>query len=288
MPTRIVSKKVVERLAPHLAKLYRDLQPDHEPNLDLDVLLKDFQRLSDEPNPQQLHAFANEIRTAIAKIAEDSPETPKDSIKIPMSNARADALATALEAMAAKITAASDGSLPMPIHDSDRTRFAERHMRSLAEVERVAFAAPLGLGEESRTAFATLVGWDQRYLRTVGGQLMLREAQIANDKGFLDAIGKALVKNERYQQTKQVPHAQSFMIRVLRALTYGGRRTFDNPEYAREVYDRLKQIWLEVDVMDPLLLKLVHPGTDGRWRYFYDTFLVRNHFRQSKKRVGLT
>jgi hypothetical protein len=275
-----------ERLGPHLGRMIDEFDPEAGSAVDLDALFSVYERLTREPPLARVATVAREIRESVRRSGD---ARDAGCLRVPAETAQA--WAAALDDVVARIDS-PEPVRPLSAHAArDAERFYQAHGRTLESVEDQAFQLVPGLLDGSRAAFVTLVAWDQRYMHTAVGQRLLREAQVTPDIPFLREIGAKLARNGRHLdlgQQKQVSRGQAFMVRLLRKLTYGGRRSFQDDAYARRVYDRLSEIFAEVGVTDANLTKLIgyrFPAErEERWKYFFQTFLPRHGFRTRRPR----
>jgi hypothetical protein len=106
-----------------------------------------------------------------------------------------------------------------------------------------------GIDQRARLALLRLIQWDARYLFTATGFWALRNAQLADDQDFLAAVGKALPVNARYRGYHS--REQRRLNNVLWALTFGGRRSFEDEAYRKLIRRELHDAYWNALVPEP-------------------------------------
>lgn len=277
-------KRDIERLGLQLGRLIDELDPDRTAHVDLTRLGDDFDRLVQDPPVSVLRRVADEIEASIS-----SPAGSAGHHRLNVSDQVARLWIAGVRSVSQRLDRPSAGLLHVSIDDRDRSRFRLRYGRDVDDVEGSAFGLLSGLTDRSRSDLLILIGWDARYLHMASTQRAIHEAQAANDRPFLKKVAAALMRNERYTDLgdqKQQPRGQAFMVRLLRRLTYGGRRSFDDAEYAELVYERLSEIFRKENVSDKKLLTIVNGDDPGRRAYFMQKFLPLRGFRRPKRKAG--
>lgn len=156
--------------------------------------------------------------------------------------------------------------------DEELASFKKERGHALADVRAAAFGRKgggvLGPTREARVALVQLISWDHRYLFFPSVQLALARAQRADDRKFLQAVGKAIWQNDRYGGRGQ--RTQRLLTRMLIDFDFGNRDAYQDGSYLRRVREALIKVFHDAGVPD------THPSMD----LLNDYERLRRHLRR--------
>lgn len=117
----------------------------------------------------------------------------------------------------------------------------------LRKMIQVAFGSDvLGTSEEARAAVLRLVEWDLRYLWHPSMTLLLRNAQFADNRPFLQAVGRALWQNGRYGGRGQ--RKQRLLTRLLLQFQFGDHDAYRDAVHRERVRTGLVEAFQDAGV----------------------------------------